>query len=171
MRCQKCGFEDTKVLESRLSDGGRSVRRRRSCVACNHRFTTYEKEEDFVFSVVKKDARIEPYQREKLFRSIQTACQKRPISYEQIDALIARLERGIQEAGERTVPTQRLGDLVMESLHDLDKVAYVRFASVYKDFKDPAEFMHEIKGLATSEDDEDVATGDPSTLSPHAQRN
>ena len=147
MRCPKCGFEDTKVLESRLSDGGRSVRRRRSCVACNHRFTTYEKEEIFVFSIVKKDGRIEPYQREKVFRSIQTACQKRPITYDQIDALIARMEKQVQEAGERTVQSQKLGDLIMDILHDLDKVAYVRFASVYKDFKDPSEFMKEIRSL------------------------
>ena len=147
MRCPKCGFEDTKVLESRLSEGGRSVRRRRSCVACNHRFTTYEKEEDFVFSIVKKDGRIEPFQRDKIFRSIQTACQKRPITYDQIDALIARLEKSVQESGERTVPSQKLGDLIMDILHDLDKVAYVRFASVYKDFKDPSEFMKEIRSL------------------------
>jgi transcriptional repressor NrdR len=130
-----------------LSDGGRSVRRRRSCIECNHRFTTYEKEEVFVFSIVKKDGRIEPYTRDKVFRSIQTACQKRPVTYDQIDALIARLEKSIQETGERTVPSQKLGDLIMESLHDLDKVAYVRFASVYKDFKDPSEFMNEIRGL------------------------
>lgn len=147
MRCPKCAFDDTKVLESRLSDGGRSVRRRRSCVQCNHRFTTYEKEELFVFSIIKKDGRVEPYIREKTFRAVQTACQKRPITYEQIDAMIARLERSIQESGERTISSQKIGDLLMENLHDLDKVAYVRFASVYKDFKDPIEFMNEIKSL------------------------
>lgn len=147
MRCPKCAFDDTKVLESRLSDGGRSVRRRRSCVQCNHRFTTYEKEEVFVFSIIKKDGRIEPYIREKIFRSIQTACQKRPITYEQIDGMIARLEKTVQESAERTVSSQKLGDLIMEGLHDLDKVAYVRFASVYKDFKDPSEFMQEIRSL------------------------
>lgn len=147
MKCPVCGFEDTKVLESRLSEGGRSVRRRRSCVACNHRFTTYEKEELFVFSIVKKDGRIEPYMREKLFRSIQIACQKRPINYDQIDAMIARMEKSIQESGERSVPSQKMGDLIMNSLHDLDKVAYVRFASVYKDFKDPSEFMAEIHSM------------------------
>lgn len=147
MRCPICAFEDTKVLESRLSDGGRSVRRRRNCINCNHRFTTYEKEEIIVFSILKKDGRTEPYQREKLFRSIQTACQKRPVTYDQIDALIARLEKQIQESGDRVVPSQKIGDLIMESLHDLDKVAYVRFASVYKDFKDPSEFMQEIRSL------------------------
>lgn len=147
MRCPKCAFDDTKVLESRLSDGGRSVRRRRSCVQCNHRFTTYEKEEVYVFSIIKKDGRIEPYIREKIFRSIQTACQKRPITYEQIDAMIAKLEKTVQESAERTVSSQKLGDLIMQGLHGLDKVAYVRFASVYKDFKDPSEFMQEIRSL------------------------
>ena len=147
MRCPKCSFDDTKVLESRIHDGGRSVRRRRSCVACNYRFTTYEKEESFAFSVMKKDGRIEPYNRDKIFRSIQIACQKRPINYDQIEMMIARLEKQIQESGERTVPSQKLGDLIMNSLQGLDKVAYVRFASVYKDFQDPSEFMREIHSL------------------------
>jgi transcriptional repressor NrdR len=148
--CPKCSSDDTKVLESRLSDGGRSVRRRRSCVKCNHRFTTYEKEEVVVFSIQKKDGRVEPYVRDKVFRSIQVACQKRPITYDQIDAMLLRVEKSVQESGERTVPSQRIGDLIMEALHDLDKVAYVRFASVYKDFQDPSEFMAEIKGLKHS---------------------
>ncbi len=152
MKCPKCGFEDTKVLESRLSDAGRSVRRRRSCFDCNYRFTTYEKEEVFIFSIVKKDGRVEPYVREKVFRSIQTACQKRPITYEQIDAMVGRLEKQIQESGERTVASQKIGDLVMENLHGFDKIAYVRFASVYKDFKDPSEFMHEIRSLGKDRD-------------------
>ncbi len=147
MYCPICNFEDTKVLESRLSDGGKSVRRRRSCVSCNHRFTTYEKEEIFAFSIVKKDGRIEPYIREKTFRSLQTACQKRPITYEQIESILVRLERTIQEAGERNVPSKRIGDLIMASLHKLDKVAYVRFASVYKDFQEPSEFLNEINFL------------------------
>ncbi len=147
MRCAQCGFEDTKVLESRLSEGGRSVRRRRSCVNCNHRFTTYEKEEIFVFSIIKKDGRVEPFVREKVFRSIQTACQKRPITMDQIDNLVVKLEKLLQESGERTVPSQKLGDMILGCLHELDQVAYVRFASVYKDFKDPSEFMREIRSL------------------------
>lgn len=147
MRCPKCGFDDTKVLESRLSNEGRAVRRRRSCVACNHRFTTYEKEEEFVFSVMKKDGRTEPYVRDKLSRSLQTACQKRPITFDQIEMIVNGVERSVQESGERTVSTQRIGDLIMNSLQRLDKVAYVRFASVYKDFKDPSEFMSEVEAL------------------------
>lgn len=147
MRCPKCSFDDTKVLESRLSHEGRAVRRRRSCIACGHRFTTYEKEEELVFSVQKKDGRVEPFQRDKVFRAVQIACQKRPITYEQIDALIAGVEKKIHESGERSVPSQKIGDIIMDALHNLDKVAYVRFASVYKDFKDPSEFMSEIQGL------------------------
>jgi transcriptional repressor NrdR len=147
VHCPKCSYDDTKVLESRLSHEGRSVRRRRSCIQCGHRFTTYEKEEDFIFSIVKKDGRSEPYIRDKVFRAIQTACQKRPITYDQIEAMIAKLEKQVQESGERTVPSQKIGDMIMNILHDLDKVAYVRFASVYKDFKDPSEFMSEIESL------------------------
>ncbi len=139
MKCPKCGYEDTKVLESRLSNEGRAVRRRRNCIQCNHRFTTYEKEELFAFSVVKKDGRIEPFIKEKSFRAIQTACQKRPI--------IHRVERTIQEESERNVPSTRIGDLIMQELYNIDKVAYVRFASVYKDFKDPSEFTKEISSL------------------------
>jgi transcriptional repressor NrdR len=147
VKCPKCGFEDTKVLESRLSNEGRAVRRRRNCIQCNHRFTTYEKEELFAFSVVKKDGRIEPFIKEKSFRAIQTACQKRPINYDQMDAIIHRVERTIQEESERNVPSTRIGDLIMQELYNIDKVAYVRFASVYKDFKDPSEFTKEISSL------------------------
>ncbi len=150
MRCPKCSHDDTKVLESRLSHEGRAVRRRRSCIACNHRFTTYEKEEEFVFSVVKKDGRIEAYNREKVMHSVAVACQKRPITYEQQEVLVIGLEKSIQETGERTVPTSKIGDLVMRALHEIDKVAYVRFASVYKDFQDPSEFMSEIQSLSPS---------------------
>ncbi|MEY4630661.1 MAG: hypothetical protein RIQ81_781 [Pseudomonadota bacterium] len=148
MKCPQCTFEDTKVLESRLSHEGRSVRRRRSCVQCNYRFTTYEKEEEFSFQILKKDGRAEPYQRLKALKSLQIACSKRPITLDQIEEMLDRLERAIQELGERTVSSQMLGDMIMQKLHSLDKVAYVRFASVYKDFKDPDEFLVELKGLS-----------------------
>jgi len=147
LRCPQCGHDDTKVLESRLSLEGRSVRRRRSCIQCNFRFTTYEKEEEFVFQIQKKGGRLEPYSRGKLMRSIQLACQKRPPTLDDIETLLARIERKIQEGGERTVTSQALGTLVLEHLHELDKVAYVRFASVYKEFKHPREFIDELKSL------------------------
>jgi len=148
MKCPQCAHEDTKVLESRLSLEGRSVRRRRSCPQCAYRFTTYEKEEEFVFHVQKKDGRIEPYQRAKLNRSIEVACQKRPITPDDIDSLIMKIERRLQDEGTRTVSSQALGSLVLAHLNDLDKVAYVRFASVYKEFKDPQEFVNELQSMS-----------------------
>ena len=147
MKCPQCGHEDTKVLESRMSLEGRSVRRRRSCPQCVYRFTTYEKEEDFVFHIQKKDGRIEPYHRNKLTRSIEIACQKRPITPDDIDSLIMRIERRLQDEGTRTVSSQVLGSMVLAHLNDLDKVAYVRFASVYKEFKDPQEFVSELQSM------------------------
>jgi transcriptional repressor NrdR len=147
LKCPKCANDDTKVLESRISHEGRSVRRRRECISCAHRYTTYEKEEMFVFSIRKKDGRVEPYQRGKIMHAIQIACQKRPVSQERLELLIAKVEKTIQEEGDRTVDSKKLGDMVMNELQQLDKVAYVRFASVYKDFKDPQEFMQEIDSL------------------------
>ena len=147
MKCAKCGENETKVLESRLSHEGRSVRRRRLCQACNHRWTTYEKEEEFVFSIRKKDGRVEPYQRAKVTNAIQVACRKRNITVEEVESIVLKMEKQLQEAGDRTVASDTLGDLVMKQLHGLDKVAYVRWASVYKDFKDPTEFMSEIRSL------------------------
>ena len=148
MKCPQCGHEDTKVLESRMSLEGRSVRRRRSCPNCSYRFTTYEKEEEFVFHIQKKDGRVEPYHRAKLTRSIQVACQKRPVTPDDIDNLILKIERKIQDEGLRTVTSQHLGSLVLAHLNEVDKVAYVRFASVYKEFKDPQEFVSELQSMS-----------------------
>ncbi|MEI6832535.1 MAG: transcriptional regulator NrdR [bacterium] len=149
MRCPGCGHEDTRVLESRLSYEGRAVRRRRSCPECNYRFTTYEQEEAFVFQIKKRDGRVESYHREKALRSIQVACQKRPVTIDQIESLLGRIERNIQDAGERVVASEKLGGMVLEALTVLDKVAYVRFASVYKDFKDTEQFMRELNAIQT----------------------
>lgn len=147
MRCPGCGHEDTRVLESRLSHEGRAVRRRRSCPDCNYRFTTYEQEEAFVFQIKKRDGRVEAYIRDKALRSIQVACQKRPVTIDQIENLLARIERNIQDAGERVVASEKLGGMILEALTALDKVAYVRFASVYKDFKDTEQFMRELNAI------------------------
>jgi len=147
MKCSLCGFEETKVLESRLAHEGKHIRRRRACRHCDYRFTTYEKEEIFVFHVKKKSGHLEIYQREKVLRSIQVACQKRPIRPEELDFAVAYLEKQVQDIGERIVTSRQLGDLIMERLHELDLVAYVRFASVYKDFKDTNEFYTTIKSL------------------------
>ena len=157
MRCTHCGYEHTKVIESRLSHEGRSVRRRRSCLECNYRFTTYEKEEELCFQVQKKDGRFEAYLRDKLISGVQVACQKRPIAPEVIEALVNRVERRVLEDGGRTVSTDTLGDHVMRELHELDHVAYVRFASVYKDFKDPQEFLNTLKALKSKHEAEDAS--------------
>ncbi len=147
MKCPRCGLENTKVLESRLSHEGRAVRRRRSCLDCNYRYTTYEKEEELIFQIRKKDGRFEPYSRLKALKGLQIACQKRPVSLTDIEGLLANVERSLQEEGQRIVDSQRLGDLIMQFLRELDHVAYVRFASVYKDFKDPEEFIAELRAL------------------------
>jgi transcriptional repressor NrdR len=145
LRCPECGHEDTRVLESRLSHEGRSVRRRRSCPDCNYRFTTYEREEDFIFQIKKRDGRIEDYNREKALRSLQVACQKRPVTRDQLEGLLGRIERVIQDEGDRVVQSEKLGGLILDRLSELDKVAYVRFASVYKDFKDTEQFLKELQ--------------------------
>ncbi len=147
MRCPICQHEDTKVLESRISNEGKAMRRRRSCLACNYRFTTYEKEEELNIQVKKKDGRYESFSRDKLFRSIQIACQKRPVPIDAIDRIINRIEIKIQESGERIIPSEVLGDLTMHLLKDTDHIAYVRFASVYKNFKDVGEFVNETNSL------------------------
>jgi transcriptional repressor NrdR len=156
LRCPECGHEDTRVLESRLSHEGRSVRRRRNCPDCNYRFTTYEREEDFLFQIQKRDGRIEAYTRDKALRSLQVACQKRPISFDQLEILLAKIERHLQDEAERVVPSERLGSLILARLKELDKVAYVRFASVYKDFQDTEQFMRELE-LVTADKLNDLA--------------
>ena len=147
MKCLRCSSEETKVLESRLTNDGRSIRRRRMCRQCNYRFTTYEREETLEFHIKKKDGHVQPYQREKALRSIQIACQKRAIKIEEIEFMLRQIEGKLQEMGERIVTSRQLGDLIMEGLNHLDQVAYVRFASVYKDFKDPNEFLAILKSL------------------------
>lgn len=147
MKCMVCGCDDTKVLESRLAGDGRSVRRRRTCRNCDHRFTTYEKEETLEIHIKKKDGQVQPYQRDKAKRSVQVACQKRNIKIEQIEFMLRKVEIRFQELGERVISSRQLGDLIMEGLSLLDQVAYIRFASVYKDFKDPNEFYSILKSL------------------------
>ena len=127
------------------------MRRRRSCLKCNYRFTTYEKEEDLNFIVRKKDARFEAFSQEKAMRAIQIACQKRPIAITQMESLLSNILRQFQEEGERVIESARIGDFIMEGLRQLDHVAYVRFASVYKEFKDTEQFMTELRALGSKE--------------------
>ena len=149
MKCPRCDFPDTKVLESRVSVEGRSIRRRRACLKCHHRFTTYEKEEDLILQVKKKDGTFDEFNREKIIRAISMACRKRQVTMDQIEQMVTAVEIQLRSEGERVIPSSRIGDLVMKKLRQTDHVAYVRFASIYKDFKDPEEFVRELKGLKT----------------------
>ncbi len=147
MRCPFCKFEDTKVIDSRASNEGTVIRRRRECDPCGRRFTTYEKVEEIPLMVVKKDQRREPYERGKVLQGIMRACEKRPVSVEQQQAVVDELEKVLDEKDQREIRSSEIGEFVMEKLSQMDQVAYVRFASVYRDFKDLDHFMQEVKVL------------------------
>lgn len=151
MKCPFCGFADTKVIDSRLGKEGNNIRRRRECFDCERRFTTYERIEETLPLVVKKDGRREAFDRQKIIAGMQRACEKRPVSIATIEKMVDRLELSLQESGEKEIESSRIGEAVMEALHDLDEVAYVRFASVYRQFKDINEFMSELKDLLARE--------------------
>jgi transcriptional repressor NrdR len=148
MRCPYCGHLEDRVVDSREAQEGQVTRRRRECLGCKGRFTTYERIEEVLPQVVKKDGRREGFDRRKIVEGVATACQKRPISAEQIEALVAAVERELSELGEREIRTPLIGEAVMRRLRALDEVAYVRFASVYRAFRDVGEFMAELEGLA-----------------------
>ncbi|MDD2497163.1 MAG: transcriptional regulator NrdR [Desulfitobacteriaceae bacterium] len=147
MRCPFCDFADSKVLDSRPLDEGRSIRRRRECLKCQRRFTTYEKVEESPMFVVKKDGRREVFDRSKLLNGITKACEKRPIPLEKMEGLVRETEKDLANFFEGEIPSDRIGEIVMEQLKELDEVAYVRFASVYRQFKDIEKFLEEIKQL------------------------
>ena len=147
MKCPFCGTLDNKVIDSRLSQGGEVTRRRRECEGCDRRYTTYERVEQVLPLVVKKDDRREPFDRVKVLAGLRRACEKRPVSQESLDRLVDQLERELVETGEKEVPSAVIGEKVMGRLRELDQVAYVRFASVYRSFKDIHEFMAELSGL------------------------
>lgn len=147
MKCPFCGHTDDKVIDSRASSEGNAVRRRRECLKCGKRFTTYEVVEEMALLVVKKDGRRQPFDRKKIQAGIQKACEKRPISSEKIEELVGSIEREIYKKFDREVLSRDVGALVMDKLSQLDEVAYVRFASVYRQFKDVNQFMAELKDL------------------------
>ncbi len=147
MKCPFCTFMDTRVVDSRLGKEGNSIRRRRECAECLRRFTTYERIEDTLPLVVKKDGRREPFDRSKIIGGMQRACEKRPVSVADIEKIVDQMELAFQESPEREIPASSIGGIVMQQLHDLDEVAYVRFASVYRQFKDINEFMQELKDI------------------------
>jgi transcriptional repressor NrdR len=147
MRCPFCSTDDTRVLDSRDSNEGAVIRRRRECEACKRRFTTYERVDELNPLVIKKDGRRENFDRDKLLMGLKKACEKRPVSVEQLDQIITGIERKLQESGEKEIPSTMIGEEVMRALPALDEVAYVRFASVYRSFRDIAEFMDELKDI------------------------
>ncbi len=147
MKCPYCGCEESKVVDSRPTDEGERIRRRRECFNCAKRFTTYEVIETTPIMVVKRDNSREPYNRQKLTKGILRACEKRPISLDQIDMIVDKVEAKIQNTLDREVPSERIGEYTMEVLKDVDEVAYVRFACVYRQFQDIHTFMDELKRL------------------------
>ena len=153
MKCPYCGIIDNKVIDSRLSKDGRMIRRRRECLKCERRFTTYEKLEEVLPMVVKKDGRREPFNRDKITTGIRIACQKRPISMTMIEEFADFLELYFQELGRKEIRSEDIGEKVINKLKEWDEVAYVRFASVYRQFRDVNEFMSELEEIIKSKKD------------------
>lgn len=147
MRCPFCHADNDRVIDSRASHEGYAIRRRRECLACERRFTTYEQIEEFVIKVVKRDGSREPLDREKIRRGLEKACWKRPVSPQQIEEIIAAVERDVYSHFEDEVDSEYLGESVMRHLRDLDEVAYVRFASVYRKFEDVRDFVEELQPM------------------------
>lgn len=152
MKCPFCGFMDDKVIDSRLGKDGDIIRRRRECLKCEKRFTTYERVEDVLPMVVKKDGRREPFDRNKILLGIKKACEKRPISVQAVERVVDEIEASFSEASDREIKSTEIGQRVMNRLRNLDEVAYVRFASVYRSFKDINEFMSELKDILDQRD-------------------
>ena len=147
MKCPFCAHLDDKVIDSREGRTGDTIRRRRECLKCSRRFTTYERIDEIPYMVIKKDGRRERFDRQKILQGLLKSCEKRPVATAKLESLVDEVERFVHEAPERERKTNELGELLMNRLKKLDKVAYVRFASVYLDFKDVKEFMSELKGL------------------------
>jgi transcriptional repressor NrdR len=147
MKCPFCGHEEDKVVDSRSVKEGRGVRRRRECLECHERFTTYEYIENVELTVIKADRRTEPYDRSKLIEGIRLACKKRPVDGKKIEAIVDELEKRLYNLSKGEVSSQQIGELVMELLRETDEVAYVRFASVYRKFQDKDEFLAELKKM------------------------
>jgi transcriptional repressor NrdR len=151
MRCPKCGRQDDKVIDSRASREGATIRRRRECLGCGYRFTTYEEVERAGLLVLKRDGRREEFSKEKLLSGLKKACQKRPISPKVIEDLVERIVNEVTDKYEREVPGEVIGKLVMDGLRQIDDVAYVRFASVYRRFQEATDFVQEVKKLGGKE--------------------
>ena len=147
MKCPYCGFKESKVVDSRPAEEGSSIRRRRECLSCGKRFTTYETVESMPMVVIKRDGSRQTFDRRKLVNGMLRACEKRPVSLAQLEKIGEEIEQELQNSLEREISTERVGELVMDKLKSVDEVAYVRFASVYRQFKDINTFMHELTKL------------------------
>src|SRR5205807_7954768 len=147
MRCPFCHGLENRVVDSRMAKEGEAIRRRRECLGCKRRFTTYERVDEILPMVIKKDGRREPFDRAKILSGLKKACSKRPVPVEVLEKAADRIERELEEAGEKEIPSTRIGDAGMAALRDIDDVAYVRFASVYRSFRDVNELMAELKSL------------------------
>ncbi len=147
MKCPFCGTLDSKVIDSRSTEEGVSIRRRRECLKCNKRFTTYEKVESIPIMVIKKDKRREPFDSSKIMRGLTRACEKRPISLDMIEDMVYKIETKIYNTLEREITSDQIGEMLLEQLKDVDEVAFIRFASVYRDFKDVETFRNEINKI------------------------
>ncbi|MBP9020066.1 MAG: transcriptional repressor NrdR [Syntrophobacterales bacterium] len=153
MKCPFCSYVENRVIDSRVSKDGNAIRRRRECAGCGKRFTTYEFVEEVLPMVVKKDGRREPFDRSKIQVGIKKACEKRPISVDVIEDVVGRVEQACQDYPDKEIPSAVIGERVMAELHDLDEVAYVRFASVYRQFRDANEFLEELEDLRKKKTD------------------
>jgi transcriptional repressor NrdR len=147
MKCPYCDHQESKVIDSRESKKGLSIRRRRECLACRRRFTTYEKIEEIPYMVVKKDGSRQPFDSQKLLRGLLKACEKRPIPIKKVEEIVEEIESKLHERADKEIRSSEIGQYVMERLKELDKVAYVRFASVYREFRDVSEFKRELETL------------------------
>lgn len=147
MTCPFCGHPEDRVVDSRESKEGDSIRRRRQCLACEKRFTTYERIDEIPYMVIKKDGRREKFDRQKVLAGLLKACEKRPVSMGKLSELVERVEAKVTDSPDREISTIEIGEFLMDSLRDLDKIAYVRFASVYRDFQDEQAFFNELKNL------------------------
>ena len=158
MNCPFCGFKEDKVIDSRESKEGEAIRRRRQCLHCERRFTTYERIDEVPYMVVKKDGRREKFDRQKVLAGLLKACEKRPVSMGKLSEIVERVEARVADSPDREISTIDIGEMLMESMRQLDKIAYVRFASVYRDFQDEQAFFDELKSLMRSKV---VDTGSP----------
>ncbi len=147
MYCPKCDYDGSRVIDSRPAEDGKAIRRRRACDACGYRFTTFERVEVVPLLVIKKNGEREAFQREKILRGIVRSAEKRPISHDQMDRLVSRVEQQIRQASEHEIPSEQIGEYVMEQLMELDEIAYIRFASVYRQFQDKQVFLKELQEI------------------------